>query len=375
MSQASDEQLIEVAARLDKYAAVDAESSVMKPVVHMKDAAEKVGETWSGSSLGYHANVYYHNFKPVAPGDHFSREWGFAGTFHGSSDNWKEYNKGTVQAKIREVAGEPDLADVRALSAQAATEFETSKQDVLSILKTYQEYVPDTYVAQAEQRVEGLEIALMAQIARAWLPRGQIITRDSAALDGGLKVAPHQEILADMLAIIAPFDACRELKSTVVSTVRHIARRAEGGSLATVNTGTNVFIGHGRSLQWRELKDFLSDRLKLPYDEFNRVPVAGVTNIQRLIGMLDSSIIAFLVLTAEDERQDGSTTARMNVIHEVGLFQGRLGFSRAIVMLEEGCEEFSNINGLGQIRFPKGNISASFEEVRLVLEREGVLDA
>ena len=29
--------------------------------------------------------------------------------------------------------------------------------------------------------------------------------------------------------------------------------------------------------------------------------------------------------------------ARMNVIHEVGLFQGRLGFERAIVLLEEGC--------------------------------------
>ncbi len=59
--------------------------------------------------------------------------------------------------------------------------------------------------------------------------------------------------------------------------------------------------------------------------------------------------------------------ARMNVIHEVGLFQGRLGFTKAIVLLEEGCEEFSNIQGLGQVRFPRGNITAAFEEVRAVL--------
>jgi predicted nucleotide-binding protein len=64
----------------------------------------------------------------------------------------------------------------------------------------------------------------------------------------------------------------------------------------------------------------------------------------------------------------------MNVVHEAGLFQGRLGFSRAIVMLEEGCEQFSNIEGLGQIRFPQGNISAVFEEVRRVLEREGLIE-
>ncbi len=66
--------------------------------------------------------------------------------------------------------------------------------------------------------------------------------------------------------------------------------------------------------------------------------------------------------------------ARMNVIHEAGLFQGRLGFTRAILLIEEGCEEFSNMQGLGQIRFPKGKISAAFEEIRQVLEREGIVD-
>ncbi len=44
-----------------------------------------------------------------------------------------------------------------------------------------------------------------------------------------------------------------------------------------------------------------------------------------------------------------------------GCFQGKLGFTRAIILLEEGCEEFSNVEGLGQIRFPKGNIKATFE--------------
>jgi predicted nucleotide-binding protein len=136
-----------------------------------------------------------------------------------------------------------------------------------------------------------------------------------------------------------------------------------------------VFIGHGRSAQWRELKDFIQDRLGLPWEEFNRMPAAGVTNITRLAEMLDASAIALLVLTAEDEMADGTVIARQNVIHEAGIFQGRLGFMRAIVVLEEGCESFSNIDGLGQIRFPRGRIATAFEEVRRVLEREGVLAA
>ena len=139
------------------------------------------------------------------------------------------------------------------------------------------------------------------------------------------------------------------------------------------SVGTNIFIGHGHSPDWRELKDFISERLKLPYDEFNRVPVAGVTNIARLIEMLNQARMAFLVMTAEDEQADGTLHPRENVTHEAGLFQGRLGFKKAIILLEEGCEEFSNIHGLGQIRFPKGNIKAAFEEIREVLEREGII--
>jgi predicted nucleotide-binding protein len=138
--------------------------------------------------------------------------------------------------------------------------------------------------------------------------------------------------------------------------------------------GTNVFIGHGRSTAWKDLKDFIQDRLGLPWDEFNRVPIAGFTNIARLSEMLNEAAIAFIVMTAEDEQVDGKMHARLNVIHEAGLFQGKLGFTKAIVLREDGCEEFSNIQGLGQIPFPRGNIKAVFEEIRRVLEREGLIE-
>jgi hypothetical protein len=145
------------------------------------------------------------------------------------------------------------------------------------------------------------------------------------------------------------------------------------GLARTSTTAKHVFIGHGRSLLWRELKDFITDRLSLPYDEFNRESVAGYPTAERLRTMLSQASFAFLIMTAEEEHADGNLHARSNVIHEVGLFQGQLGFHRAIVMLEHGCSEFSNIVGLTQIRFPRGDISARFEDVRRVLERERLL--
>lgn len=136
---------------------------------------------------------------------------------------------------------------------------------------------------------------------------------------------------------------------------------------------SRIFIGHGRSEAWRQLKDFLHERLKLPWDEFNREPMAGEITANRLQEMLDQAALALLVLTAEDKQEDGTFRARQNVIHEVGLFQGRLGFKKAIVLVEEGCESFSNVEGVTQIRFPRGKLNACFEDLRLVFEREGLL--
>lgn len=102
-------------------------------------------------------------------------------------------------------------------------------------------------------------------------------------------------------------------------------------------------------------------------------PGGRITNIARLSEMLDAAAVALLVMTAEDEHASGKMQAPMNVVHEAGLFQGRLGFTKAIVLLEEGCEEFSNIQGLGQVHFPKGNIKAAFEESASCLSARGSL--
>jgi predicted nucleotide-binding protein len=141
------------------------------------------------------------------------------------------------------------------------------------------------------------------------------------------------------------------------------------------STGKTVFIGHGGSKEWLVLKDFLRERLHLSVEEFNSVSIAGIPTPIRLEEMLDRAAFAFLVMTAEDEQPDGTFRPRENVVHEAGLFQGRLGFKKAIILLEEGCTEFSNIHGLGQIRFPKGNVRAKLEEIRQVLERENIVAA
>jgi predicted nucleotide-binding protein len=135
-------------------------------------------------------------------------------------------------------------------------------------------------------------------------------------------------------------------------------------------TAPVVFIGHGRSAQWRDLKDHLLEKHGYRVEAYETGARAGHTIRDILEDMVRKSSFAVLVLTAEDEQADGQYRARQNVIHEAGLFQGRLGFARAIMLLEENVEEFSNVQGVQYIRFSKNNIKETFGEVLATLRRE-----
>lgn len=131
-----------------------------------------------------------------------------------------------------------------------------------------------------------------------------------------------------------------------------------------------IFIGHGRSPDWRDLKDHLHDKHGLTVGAYEIGSRSGHAIRDILDDMLSKSSFALLVMTGEDATSDGVFRARENVIHELGLFQGKLGFNRAIALLERGTNEFSNLHGIQQIRFTKGNIREVFGDVLAVLRRE-----
>lgn len=131
-----------------------------------------------------------------------------------------------------------------------------------------------------------------------------------------------------------------------------------------------IFIGHGHDNSWKELKDHLSDVQRFTVEEFNIESRAGYSTKEIIEKMLNTSSMAFIVLTGEILDSKGDIHARDNVINEVGLFQARLGFNRAISLLEEGTVEFSNIQGTQQIRFRKGKIREVFGDVIATIRRE-----
>ena len=281
----------------------------------------------------------------------------------------------SVSEAVFERAGNPSMDSANEFHIMSAREFDTQKLNVLSIIEINLSIEDDTFLTELKARIDSLtRPTLEGELARR-SPKNRV-TRDLSALSQNNQIVPpHISVLSQIHVIRGVLEVVASLAFLSKQAATHVRRlnQVRGVEKDSVATGTRVFLGHGRSPAWLQVEKFLRDRLNLEVDEFNRTSPAGIPTSQRLEEMLDEANLAILVMTGEDEQTTGLFNPRLNVVHEAGLFQGRLGFERAIVLLEDGCEEFTNIVGLGHIRFPVGNIAAAFEEIRMVLEREGLL--
>lgn len=161
-----------------------------------------------------------------------------------------------------------------------------------------------------------------------------------------------------------------ERRDEIEAVFNVFEKHVDSSKIVSKSSPIKIFIGHGQDLQWKELKDHLHEKHGFEVVTYEIGPRAGLSVKEVLQGMLNDSSIAFLVLTGEDEHTDGELHARENVIHELGLFQGHIGFTRAIALFEDGVKEFSNILGINQIRFSKRNIRETFGDVVATIRRE-----
>lgn len=132
-----------------------------------------------------------------------------------------------------------------------------------------------------------------------------------------------------------------------------------------------IFIGHGRSLVWRELEAFLREEgySNIAFETESRT---GEHIIDILKGFLNKATFAIIVMTAEDETAAGTTRPRQNVVHEIGLFQGRLGFEKVAILKQNGTEPFTNNDGLQHIPFSDNQIDQTFHRLSKALEKAGI---
>jgi len=175
-------------------------------------------------------------------------------------------------------------------------------------------------------------------------------------------------------------DILRALRDDMASHPGHYeSKLASAGQPESVSARTapskphRIFLGHGGNKVWARVHMHLRDELRLEVEAWESQPRAGMHSVEVLRGLLTSCTFAVIVATKEDVTVDGGTRARQNVVHEVGLFQGRFGFEKVAVLEQDGIEGFSNLAGLQVIRFPNERVEAGFYELDRMLKREGLI--
>jgi sugar/nucleoside kinase (ribokinase family) len=131
-----------------------------------------------------------------------------------------------------------------------------------------------------------------------------------------------------------------------------------------------VFISHGRSPQWLAVKEFVSTELNFSSIAFDGGAWSGKSVTEALSRYLDQCSFAVCVLTAEDITDDVPEWARQNVVHEVGLFQGRYGASRVVLLVEDGCGFVPAAASDHIIKFPNQSIESTFWRLRALIRAE-----
>jgi hypothetical protein len=184
------------------YLGIDSER--LEVVLHR---AEELSHAWSGSNLGYHANVYYTDLKQTPPGAHFSSEWGL----QRSRGDWREYASDEIERYCMASAPKLDLDSVQARVNPAKRVFEQTRSRFESIISIALRGVQDPYLDGVRSQVNELGILTVDIAVKAQLPRGEIGSRDYVAIYAGLWAAPHQIVIAKVIAAKSPNHCLTEL--------------------------------------------------------------------------------------------------------------------------------------------------------------------
>ena len=258
-------ELLELADELDNARAAHQDPESTQQLVTLREAANQAGKAFSGSWWGYHSRVYYDGLQPTPPGAHFSVEWGLKPTsfIRETVGAWVEYTFDDVVQEIYRRAGNHNLEVPQQHAAALQKTFTTGQSQAISLITIAMEHQHDAFLDGIKSEIASLMIVTQDALITAMFPKNPVASYDTTAIQQGVQSPPHISVLARTIALEYPYQVLEKLAELCRRTASHLTRKER--IMATHQpVGASVFIGHGRSSLWRELKDFIQDRLHLP---------------------------------------------------------------------------------------------------------------
>jgi predicted nucleotide-binding protein len=333
-------------------------------------SARKIGESWSGSNLGYHGELFYGDFQKPPFGQRFSVEWG---GLNGIPPGWKARTPEEVKLRIEELAG-VRIERVESTSKHVVDEakkLQTMLLIELAPLNNAEGFKKEKELLNELETFDGAEKALNEYAASALnsFPR---MTRDREAIMQGRMLPAHTYYEA--LAIQA------EARSKAVQRFWRLADRllkqielqmpeipisagapAKNSEEKYVNADRKktIFLVHGRAEAVQQTVARFLERLALNVIILSERPSKGRTIIEKFEQHSDVGF-AVALLTPDDvggladDPSKLKPRARQNVILELGYFIGKLGRSNVCALYINGVELPSDLHGIGYVSFDAG---------------------
>lgn len=139
-------------------------------------------KSWSGSWLGYHANLYFKEYEVPNTSEMFDQEWGVGVFNDGYDPGWQ---KKTLDEVWRYIINNSS----KRFDIDDANNKLDALQELMRSLKTQLELVVDNDVLK--KKVDDVDVDFsIGDYINARLP-GQIVSRDSKAIYQGMQVPPH----------------------------------------------------------------------------------------------------------------------------------------------------------------------------------------
>jgi len=166
---------------------------------HIIKTTDEMDASWSGSWIGYHANLYFKDYNEPLPSQMFSIEWG---GLHGYDPGWLAKSLDNTWKYI--INSSPVKFDVDNINDELLELQEANKS-----LKTLCELNSKNEVLTKQVQEVNAEYAMYDYI-KARNP-GRVMSRDSEAINQGLKVPPHIQCQAFGRAIDQALLASKKL--------------------------------------------------------------------------------------------------------------------------------------------------------------------
>lgn len=253
------DDLVRSARRCERAAKAFDTEPLHSMVSRLLEAARSVENAASGSWFGYLSTIYIQGLRPAQPGEYFDTEWGTGGT-PGLSETtggpWCEYSYKDVAAEILRRAQVPDLTAVSDAAKAANEVFQSTKTEVLPTLDAILTVHPDEVLKDLRTKIADLKSYIPAEkFAQRRAPRQQS-TRDPRAQQGGLQVPHHVSFEARVLQFASSGEYTSDLAKHIRHAVTYLEKKHKMKGKTVAKTDGKIFIGHGRSPAWRDLKDF-----------------------------------------------------------------------------------------------------------------------